>query len=72
MNHSEYQLEVAGYTETAYVFDDIPTLTQVRECCVKENLKYNSIMFFRMQNGKWQGWISPDKVEGFIEEAMLP
>lgn len=72
MNHSEYQLEMAGYTETTYVFDDMPTLTRVRECHIKENLRYNSITFFRMQDGKWQGWISPNKVEGFIEEAMLP
>ena len=72
MNHSEYQLEMAGYTETTYVFDDMPTLTQVRDSHIKENLKYNSIMFFRMQDGKWQGWISPNKVEGFIEESILP
>jgi hypothetical protein len=72
ITHKREAIEARGYESTGIVQDTMPGYGRIRRALIDLNLAHESLTAFRMEDGRWEIFKTPDAKTGFKDEPLLP
>jgi hypothetical protein len=72
ITHKREAIEAQGYVSTGIVQDTMPGYGRICRALIDLDLSHGSLTAFRMEDGRWEFFKTPDAAPGFKSEPMLP
>lgn len=70
-SYAPSQLESRGFTRLGIATQEMPGHGRVRRALIALDLAHGSVAAFRMEDGTWELFKTPDARPGFIDAPLL-